>query len=234
MEENWRAVQSDIDTCKVCRSENLFERVNHLPGRPCNPGHRGRLLFISEAPPVLGGFWKEEIEDDLRKNLLTLLKKTGFEFPVDVYSQKALETFLWHGFFLVQTLKWPFAQGKRKKRPSFNDLGPAQQRGLIEHSVDAHLWRELDLIAPSGILALGKAAWCACVKLSQRPLPSQKGSFETLVERREDYQLMHPNGLIPLNVTYLAVKRNMNQQARARAIEEVLKRFLERTRTDVI
>ena len=49
-ETDWEAVQSDIDTCKVCCSESLFAQVNPPPGRPCNPGHRGRLLFISGAP----------------------------------------------------------------------------------------------------------------------------------------------------------------------------------------
>jgi hypothetical protein len=90
------------------------------------------LLFISEAPPTSGGFWRTGEYDDLRKNLFELLKDHGLQIPLDINSKAAFEVFLSGDFFLVQALKWPLARGKRKKRPSFNHLGLDQQRRLIE------------------------------------------------------------------------------------------------------
>ncbi|HJY80349.1 MAG TPA: hypothetical protein VKK81_04625 [Candidatus Binatia bacterium] len=232
-EREWQAVQSDIDACRECECEGLLELVDPPPARPDNPGHSGRLLFISEAPPIPGGFWEVGRKDALRENLLTLLQEQGFDFPSDFHSPEALDAFLAHGFFLLQTLKWPFAQregteGERKRRPSFNHLGPAQQRRLIKHSVNAHLRRELELIAPSGILALGNAAWQACGKLSQCPLPLQGGGFEAHLGK--EYPMALPSGSIPLHVTYLPVEQNMKIPERAQAIKKHLKDFLERAK----
>ncbi len=225
-EQDWGVVQTGINTCDECQSECLFEQVSPPPCRPWNPVHRGRLLFISEAPPVSGGFWQVGVKDNLRKNILELLRDHGLLVPSDIYRWEALGVFLSGGFFLVQTLKWPLAQRKRKQRPGFNQLGPAQKRRLIIHSVSARLRYELELIAPRGILALGNAAWQACVKLSQHPLTSQSGKMETL--RCGDYQVVLPNGSIPLNVTYLPVSKIMKDQKKAKAVREDIGRFLNR------
>jgi hypothetical protein len=84
----------------------IFLKNQRSPGRPWNPVRPGRLLFISEAPPVTGGFWRIGVKDDLRENLVTLLQEQKFQFPSDVHSRAALAAFLSHGFFLVQALKW--------------------------------------------------------------------------------------------------------------------------------
>ncbi len=180
----WEALQSNINTCKICLSESLFQQVNQPPARPWNPLRAGRLLFLSEYPPSQGGFWKVGVEDKLRKYLFEVLARHGYSFPANVHSPEALHTFLSYAFFLIQTLKWPLRQGL-----SFNSLAPDEQQRLITHVAEAHLRREIELCAPQHIVALGNAAWQACAKLSaQSPLPSPEGGVKKL--HSKDYQMI--------------------------------------------
>ncbi len=72
--EEWDQIETTIDTCAHCKSEPLFDTKTIIPARPWKPLHCGRLLFISENPPITGGFWNKTSDDGLRKNILQLLK----------------------------------------------------------------------------------------------------------------------------------------------------------------
>ncbi len=224
--DNWERVQSGNDACRTCRAESLFEH-GPPPARPPNPVRPGRLLFVAEAPPRAGGFWRDGVNDDLRKNLLTLLKKRGLPVPSNFDSQQAIAAFLDGGFFLIHALKWPLAKGTRRTRPNFNQLGSQQQRKLIDHSTTAHLQHEINLIAPAGILAMGNAAWQACRRLNtQGGLPDE----DLTNLRAGEYDLTLADRSIPLNVAFLPVGQNLRDSERAKDIETDFRRFLDRHR----
>lgn len=72
-----------------------------------------------------------------------------------------------------------------------------------------HLEREIRLIRPTGILAMGNAAWDACSKLNRGDHPLPDAGVETV--RGKDYKVEMKEGLVPLNVTFLPVNQNMNR-----------------------
>lgn len=152
--EEWEQIQTNIDTCDRCKSETLFDTKSIIPARPWNPMHRGRLLFISENPPITGGFWETKSEDGLRQNLLRLLN-----IPSSSDHNEALKSFLAHRysgdlqFFLIQTLKWPYAKVLREQKRGYNQNRSPTMRRLIEHTVSAHLGPEIAAILPIGTLA---------------------------------------------------------------------------------
>jgi len=227
----WNQVENNIDTCDRCKSEPLFDTKTITPARPWNPVHRGRLLFISENPPVTGGFWETKCDDGLRQNILQLLK-----IPHSCNDHHAaLESFLSHRtssgfqFFLVQTLKWPYAKNlkREKKKKGYNQSrhSPGMRR-LIEHTVSAHLGAEIGTICPIGILAMGNAAWDACRELSKNKSELPNGGIETV--RGYPYTLQLASGSIALNVTHLPVGLNMNYPNRASEIRQDIEDFLRR------
>lgn len=195
----------------------MLEKPELPPSRPPNPIRPGRLLLISEAPPLSGGFWGTRAQDDLRGNVLTLL---GYQ---------DLAEFLANNLFLVQALKWPLARVNRKKRPGFNQLGPSQQIRLIDHAVSAHLSKEIDLIAPSVILAMGNAAWRACLKMFKDNLPCDQSGVERL--RGSKFLVPLQNGSALLAITFLPVGQNMRDPARAEAIRQDFKEFISGSNT---
>ena len=144
LDEEWDSIQAGIDTCSVCLREELFKETESHPSRPISPKDAGRILFLSEAPPVTGGFWRLGCADHLRESLLPLLgiQTTSSEIAVKAFMDKT--------FFLLQSLKWPLVR-------TFNHLGRRQQSRLIEHSVKEHLDPEMSLVKPKRILAMGKA-----------------------------------------------------------------------------
>jgi uracil-DNA glycosylase len=217
LEIDWRIIQDTINACIVCKDDRALFPVNPPPIRPWNPGLPGRLLFVSEAPPESGGFWHVESEDHLRRNILELLGLAGLRLPAKPYKQEALQNFLNANFFLIQTIKWPIQKG------SFNKLGPAEKRRLVEHSV-MHLEREIGLISPTGILAMGNAAWDACLKLNCGNHPLPDAGVETV--RGKDYKIELKQGLVPLNVTFLPVNQNMNRSEQRSHILVDLAHFL--------
>lgn len=227
--QGWARLQASANTCRTCLSEVRFERVTPPPGRPWSPVRPGRLLLIAEAPPEEGGFWRPDARDDLREYLLTLLHKQGLQVPKDIHSKKALKAFLSGGFFLVHALKWPFAK-RNGKRLSYNHFGPAEKRRLIDHSVCEHVRHEVMKIAPSGILAMGNAAWRVCMELSDVPINLPKtGRVETLRSKRpQKYQIVLGGVSIPVNVTLLPVAQNMRDPRKRKAIEEDIPEFLRR------
>ena len=232
-QEEWNQIEANIDTCDRCKSEPLLDTKTIAPARPWNPAHHGRLLFISENPPITGGFWKTKSDDRLRQNILRLLKipPSGNDHPA------TLELFLSHRnsiglqFFLIQTLKWPYAENLREEKKGYNQCRHSlSMRRLIEHTVSAHLGAEIGAICPIGILAMGNAAWDACRELSKNKSELPNGGIETV--RGYPYTLHLASGSIALNVTHLPVGRNMNYPKRAREISQDFDVFLSRHNHD--
>jgi hypothetical protein len=225
----WAQIETTIDTCDRCKSDPYFDSKTITPARPWNPLHHGRLLLISENPPVTGGFWEKKSDDKLRQNILQLLKiqHSGSDHLA------ALESFLSHrtsdGFqvFLIQTLKWPYAQKLRQQKKGYNQCRVSpRMRLLIEHTVSAHLGPEIDAIRPQGILAMGNAAWDACRELSINKSELPIGGIESV--RGKSYTLQLASGSIALNVTYLPVGRNINFSNSANEIRQDIELFLGR------
>ena len=195
--EVWSQIETNIDTCARCKSEPLFDTETIHPARPWSPVHRGRLLLISENPPITGGFWENKSDDGLRQNILGLLKisyKGNDQLA-------ALESFLSYRnsiglqFFLIQTLKWPYAKNLRQEKKGYSQYRRSpRMRRLIEHTVSAHLAAEIGSILPVAILAMGNAAWDACRELSRNKSELPNGGIETI--RGYHYTLQFASGPI--------------------------------------
>lgn len=215
----WEAIQYAIDNC-ACRLSPLFVH-DTLPRRPPAPSRQGFLLLISEAPPQSGGFWRSEVSDSLRSNILRLLQSNGLKVPSNFDSQAAVDAFMSSGFFLLQSIKWPLANGR-----SYNELSSRQGGVLIEHAALAHLRHEIDQLKPKGILAMGNAAWDACRRLSEgSALP--RGGVETVKRLAlQDLILRLTDRQVPLNVMLLPTNYNYNTQHEA--VEDDFKGFLDR------
>jgi len=220
----WNSVQARIDACAVCRADRSFETAEPRPCRPPDPKKAGRLLFVSEAPPITGGFWCVQSGDVLRKNLFDLL---GKNIPrSNSSSQSILAGFLEANFFLIQAFKWSFAKDESGERLNFNKIGTKKQRALIDHAVLSHVRDEMLLIAPKGILAMGNAALEICRRVSEKPFGLPSGRVEAL--REGDYDIVIANRKVPTNVTYLPVGRNMRNVQRAQRIRSDIEHFLRR------
>lgn len=142
-EETWAGVQRGCDECPVCRRDSALETGGQVPARPWWPERQGRFLLISEAPPLTGGFWQTGEYDGLREHLFCVLQGLGRRFPNDLHGDEAIRTFMAGDLFLLQTVKWPLAKGSRKRRPSFNHLGPGTRDALLAHTAASHLGPEL-------------------------------------------------------------------------------------------
>jgi uracil-DNA glycosylase len=217
---DWQTTQQAVDSCAVCRSDNALVTTAAIPDRPWSPESKGRLLFISEAPPQSGGFWGTESEDQLRRNILGLLCLAGLRLSGGCTAKESLQSFLTANFFLIQAIKWPL------HARSFNRLGPAERRKQIHHSAHAHLQQEISIISPRAIFAMGNAAWSACLDLQIGPLRLPEGGVELIRDR--DYQIQFTERLVPLNVSYLPVDQNMNRVASRDCILRDLAHFLRR------
>lgn len=173
---------------------------------------------------MTGGFWQTGQYDDLRQQLFCILQGRGRPFPSDLHGDPALRAFMSKNLFLLQTVKWPFAKGRRKQRPSFNNLGPRVQEALIDHTMDAHLGPELALLEPTAVLAMGTAAWQACAslisgELREVPIGQVRGkSFAIAIEERST----------PLDVTLLPVDQNMRRVGEAALIRDDIAKFVTR------
>jgi len=222
----WESLQTSIDGCQTCKSEPLFEISSKFPCRPPNPKQADRVLLISEAPPLTGGFWCFDSEDRLRTNLVRILRELGLNIFGET-PKELLQSFLSQNLFLLQALKWPFAEDSKGRRLNFNRVPARQQTRLISHGVAKHLSEEIRLLAPRGLLAMGNAALASCRSLAKaQTLP--EGGVETL--RGADYELILPIGATPLNATFLPVDQNLRVSERAAAISADLEHFLRRMR----
>ena len=224
--EAWAVAQQACDDCSVCHRDAALDTKGRVPARPWWPECQGRPLLISEAPPLTGGFWRTGQYDDLREHLFCILQGLGRPFPNDLHGDEAIRTFMACDLFLLQTVKWPLAKGSRKRRPSFNHLGPRMQDALIAHTTTVHLGPELGLLAPKAVLAMGNAAWWACVKFirGRRDLRGIRVSEA----RRQRYEMTVEGRPIPLDVTSLPVDQNMRRSGDAAVIREETAEFFRR------
>jgi hypothetical protein len=223
-EQDWRELQGSINSCVRCGEvgQGLTRGTDRSPARPPLP-QDGSLLFLSEAPPAPGGFWRATPNlDDLREGLFDLLREAGAASLSDPHSSSALDDFVSAHFFLLQTVKWPLIR-------SAANLGPAVRR-LIEHNVRDHLSAELLLARPRAIVCLGKVA-CYAVSIwnttgefvfkARAHLDSVRGRFSSVVA---------PDGReLPVYVTALPVDQNLRvdskRQRVAREIGEAFAAF---------
>ena len=137
---SWEALQAGARACTTCVALDGILFVRFVDDFPRLPQPRvTRILFISEAPPREGGFWKipapGKREDDLREKLLPLL---GLSTAV---TDRGLPAFVAAGFFLLQAFP----------RPLKFSIGGANLRDLnemLEHSVSAHLEPMIRSIKP--------------------------------------------------------------------------------------
>ena len=101
------------------------------------------ILFISEAPPTDGGFWKplSAKQDDLREKLLPLLKLSPSG------SDRGLTAFCRAGYYLLQSFPRPLKSNRRNVIKTW-----------LPHQVKTHLQDQITFFQPSAILALGVPA----------------------------------------------------------------------------
>ena len=118
--DHWQDLQRGIDRCEDCLrfGLGLLHRVDKFPARPPAP-RAVKLLFLSEAPPITGGFWAAPpTRDNLRDQLFAILNQEGVPIGPS-WSDRCLQDFVDRGYFLLQTVKWPLlksaAQGLRPK-----------------------------------------------------------------------------------------------------------------------
>ena len=157
----YRQLYADMDDCQICRTAAISELDVPNPGRPFIRPQDSTVLFIGEAPPFTGGFWKLGNQDFVRYVLLSLLLDEFSLSQTDLHSEKALNAFVDRGFYFVQAIKWPLRQGT-----SYKSLKARERKSLIRHTAESHLQSELALIRPDAIVCLGSAAWDACASLT--------------------------------------------------------------------
>lgn len=188
-----------LDRCFACRDEVFAAREAPAPGRPFLAPRDLNTLFIGEAPPTDGGFWRLRNGDELRGRLLPVLP--AWPDHVDCDSMEAVEWFVGARYFFVQAMKWPL-------KDSYSTQTWASQCTL-DHAVCSHLEDEIECINPVSIVALGGAAWDACAALSEKhglPLAGRQGVD---IDRLRHHAFRIATGReIPLHATRLPGKQN--------------------------
>ncbi len=134
----WHDIQESINNCSQCKPEHL-ETLSGFYGRPARPPEprKGDLMFVSEVPPAEGGFWEENSDDALRRNLCSVVLSQTRD------GKSLLDSFRARHFTLVQTMKWPFLSKSVES---------------IRHSARSHIANEISFVQPKGIIALGGVA----------------------------------------------------------------------------
>lgn len=179
---------------------------------------------------MTGGFWRTNGDDDLRSQLVFILRRLGG--CLDESSGDVMTNFLAAGLFLLQALKWPLAKRDRKKRPSFGQLGSAQRTRLISHANESHLLPELMLLRPRAILAMGNAAWQACVEF----IPGDGARLRKLGirdVRGQCFEARLGSTSVPLGATLLPVDQNMRIGTNASLIRQDVEAFLTPYRNNI-
>ena len=169
------------------------------------------LLFLGEAPPKTGGFWRPRNGDAVRRLLLPALP--SWPELLDWDSREAIDWFIDAGFFFVQAMKWTLAH------QSYVRLTSRQKCLAVDHAVQAHLLREIELSQPRAIIALGTGAWDSCLLLPERygqpPLAESRVAAARL--RHHDLRRSKEEE-IPLHVTFLPGRINESVPDRIAAI----------------
>ncbi len=194
-QELWSTFQEGLNQCYGCRDKRFAKPTSPIPSRPFRMPSQNCVLFIGEAPPKNGGFWKPDNDDAVRRLLFPCLKLSRLD-AIDSNSVQAINTFVDEGFFFVQAIKWPLIK-------SYNKLSPVTSRAAIEHSFLTHLEAEINMINPRGIIALGNGAWHACRLFSSRQENHHldRNGIEKIRCKHHNVSVMTHQ--IPLHVTYL-------------------------------
>lgn len=198
----YQNLNDQMDICKQCHVSQFADSNSIAPGRPYLRPRENPILFIGEAPPSQGGFWRLGNQDFVRNRVIGSVLNTSRKTQLDFDSEDAIRYFVGAGFYFVQALKWPF-----KKGVSYKSLPRALAHLAIEHSVKAHLERELVLIQPIAVICLGAAAWDSCSLLPGNDFkPLRSGDLK--FHRLKHHKLILAHGTIAMHLTYLPVKRS--------------------------
>jgi hypothetical protein len=169
------------------------------------------LLFLGEAPPKTGGFWKPRNRDAVRRLLLPALP--SWPESLDWDSQEAIDWFVDAGFFFVQAMKWTLAH------QSYVRLTTRQKCLAVDHAVQAHLLREIELSQPRAIIALGTGAWDSCLLLTERYGQQPLRESRVAAARFRHHALRRPTEEeMSLHVTFLPGRINESVPDRMAAI----------------
>ncbi len=217
----WKEIEAKIDSCQECFriGGGLLIKLDRNPGRPPQINQRP-VLFLSEAPPPTGGFWTPHpAQDDLRENLFGILRECGVTLPADDHAVETLNAFVRRGFLLVQAVKWPLKDSARRLRPV--------ERDLINHTVQAHLLPELEVLRPLAIVCLGKVACYTC-SLSFPESEFRFGPSARLEDvRGRQFRVKSRSGFeTNIYVTLLPVKRVIQRMGERQRIAGEIQRAL--------
>ncbi len=152
-DDEWDALQKATRKCAVCIELEGVLFAPFLGDFPelMRPGRRP-ILFVSEAPPRAGGFWKigrpGEKKDDLREKLLPLL---GLATDED---DGGLSSFVDAGFFLFQSFPRPL-------KFSVAGVSTGDLADMLVHVAPAHLGPQVRRVTPRAIVTLGRVAAAA-------------------------------------------------------------------------
>lgn len=192
---SWQDVQKSIRNCRMCQSVEgqVFTPFNgDWPTLP--EPRRNAILFISEAPPLDGGFWtiqpRNAKQDDLREKLLPLLKLSSSR------ADRGLKAFCDSGYYLLQSFPRPL-------KSSIGNIGVRGLKRLLDHQVKTHLRDQIAFFQPSAILALGRPASTAIAMLwplSMFAHSFQRGGWKPQDVRGKIFEESH---LPMLSGTYL-------------------------------
>lgn len=147
----WQDIRKSIRNCRICQGAQgvVFAPFNdeHWPVLP--EPRQNAILFISEAPPLDGGFWTIQPlsakQDDLREKLFRLLKLSSSG------EDRGLTAFCSAGYYLLQSFPRPL-------KSSIGNIGIQTLKRLLDHQVKTHLRDQIKFLQPSAILALGVPA----------------------------------------------------------------------------
>ena len=81
-EDAWALSQRGCDRCPVCQRDPVLMATDPTPARPWWPEHTGRLVLISEAPPVSGEMCEVPIGQARGKSFAIAI--AGRSIPLDV------------------------------------------------------------------------------------------------------------------------------------------------------
>lgn len=219
MEQALARVWADLDQCRGCRDPRFADSAAAAPAHPFRSPRPTPVLFLGEAPPKTGGFWRPRNSDAVRRLLLPILP--AWPKRLDWDSQEAIDWFVDEGFFFVQAMKWTLAH------QSYAKLTTRQKCLAVEHAVESHLISEIELMQPRAILALGMAAWDACLILVERyGQPALSESRFARARLRHHVLRLRKQDEVPLHVTFLPGRINEKIARRIEAMTDDVGVFL--------
>lgn len=199
-----------------CRPPRLYEYPKVSP--PV------KLLFLGWNPPKpFGGFWSINNRDNLRGELHALLKKLG-QIHSSISEKDFLDEFLAKGFYFIHTVKcWTEAKfpgiGRRVTSKERKEVGIP----LINACVLTHLAKELEVIAPQKVCALGEVPFLGLRELFPALAQASATPTEGKVFQREQYGIPWPilYTCFPQRQTMFVRGTKCRQQARELVLDHL-------------